>query len=73
MTSKYAVVFEKSRSGYGAYVPDLPGCVAAAPTLQEAEELIREGIELHLDGMRQDGDEIPTPTTVAEMIEITAA
>ena len=73
MMSKYAVVFEKSRSGYGAYVPDLPGCVAAAATLKEAEKLIREGIELHLDGMREDGDAIPSPTTIAEMIEITAA
>jgi predicted RNase H-like HicB family nuclease len=73
MTSKYAVVFERSRTGYGAYVPDLPGCVAAARTLQAAEALIREAIELHLDGMREDGDEIPLPTTVAEMIEVTAA
>lgn len=71
--SKYAVVFEKSRTGYGAYVPDLPGCVAAAATLEESEELIRQAIELHLDGMREDGDEIPTPTTIAEMIEVTAA
>ncbi|HEY1975162.1 MAG TPA: type II toxin-antitoxin system HicB family antitoxin [Candidatus Baltobacteraceae bacterium] len=72
MTSKYAVVFEKSQTGYGAHVPDLPGCVAGAPTLEEAETLIRETIELHLDGMREDGDAIPTPTTFAEMIEITA-
>lgn len=71
--SKYAVVFEKSRTGYGAYVPDLPGCVAAAATLEESEELIRQAIELHLDGMREDGDDIPTPTTIAEMIEVTAA
>jgi len=70
--SKYAVVFEKSPSGYGAYVPDLPGCVAAAATLYETEKLIREGIELHLDGIREDGDEIPQPTTVAEMIEVSA-
>jgi predicted RNase H-like HicB family nuclease len=73
MSSKYAVVFEKSRTGYGAYVPDLPGCVAAAASLTEAEKLIRETIELHLDGMREDGDAIPKPTTVAEMIEVTAA
>jgi len=73
MTSKYAVVFERSRTGYGAYVPDLPGCVAAAATLEETEELIRGAIEFHLEGMREDGDEIPTPTTVAEMIEVTAA
>jgi predicted RNase H-like HicB family nuclease len=73
MTSRYAVVFEKSQTGYGAYVPDLPGCVAAAATLEETEKLVREAIELHLDGMREDGDPIPAPTTVAEMVEITAA
>lgn len=71
--SRYAVVFERSSTGYGAYVPDLPGCVAAAATLQEAENLIREAIELHLDGIREDGDDVPPPTTVAEMIEVTAA
>lgn len=71
--SRYAVVFEKSRTGYGAYVPDLPGCVAAAETLEESEELIRQAIELHLDGMLEDGDDIPAPTTIAEMIEVTAA
>lgn len=73
MISKYAVVFEKSRTGYGAHVPDLPGCVAAAGTLPEAEALIRDAIELHLDGLKEDGSDIPVPTTVAEMIEVTAA
>jgi predicted RNase H-like HicB family nuclease len=73
MTYKYAVIFEKSRTGYGAYVPDLPGCVAAAATLEETDKLIRGAIEIHLEGMREDGDEIPTPTTLAEMVEVTAA
>jgi len=71
--SKYAVILEKSRTGYSAYVPDLPGCVAAAATLEETDKLIRESIEFHLEGMREDGDEIPPPTTFAEMIEVTAA
>lgn len=71
--SSYAVVFERSNTGYGAYVPDLPGCVAAAGTFEEAEALIRDAIELHLEGMKEDGSPIPAPTTVAEMIEITAA
>ena len=71
--SKYAVVFEKSGTGYGAFVPDLPGCVAAGATLEDAENLIREAIELHLDGVREDGDDVPPPTTVAEMIEVSAA
>jgi len=68
--SKFAVILEKSRNGYGAYVPDLPGCVAVADTLAQAKHLIRESIELHLEGMREDGDRIPTPTTVAEMIDV---
>ena len=60
---KYAVIFEKSRTGYGAYVPDLPGCVAVGKTLKETQRLIREAIELHLQGMREDGD----PDTRAEL------
>lgn len=71
--SRYAVVFERSRTGYGAYVPDLPGCVAAAASLDETAQLIREAIELHIEGMREDGDDVPPPTTVAEMIDVTAA
>ena len=73
MRPKYAVIFEKSRTGYGAYVPDLPGCVAAAAALEETDKLIREAIEIHLEGMREDGEEIPAPTTFVEMIEVTAA
>jgi predicted RNase H-like HicB family nuclease len=62
---KYAVIIEKGPSNYGAYVPDLPGCVAVAETLDEVERLIREAIEFHLEGMREDGDPIPEPTTHA--------
>jgi predicted RNase H-like HicB family nuclease len=72
-TSRYAVIFEKSRTGYGAFVPDLPGCVAVAATVEETEELIREAIEIHLEGMREDGEEVSPPTTVAEMVEVTVA
>ncbi len=52
---KYAVVIERSETGYGAYVPDLPGCVAAGETLAETERLIREAVEFHLEGLREDG------------------
>ena len=69
---KYAVIFEKSSNGYGAYVPDLRGCVAVGDTLEETQRLIREAIELHLKGMREDGDAIPKPTTIARDIEISA-
>jgi predicted RNase H-like HicB family nuclease len=60
---KYAVIYEKSRSGYSCYCPDLPGCIAAATTLPETETLMVEAIEMHLAGMREDGEAIPEPTT----------
>jgi predicted RNase H-like HicB family nuclease len=71
---KYAIVIEKvPGSNYSAYVPDLPGCVAAADTLEETRQLMREAIELHLQGMREDGDPIPEPTTQVDYIEAPAA
>ena len=70
---RYAVVFEKSADGYGAFVPDLPGCVSAGDTLAETETMIREAITGHLQVMREFGDPIPEPTTLAEYIEIPQA
>jgi predicted RNase H-like HicB family nuclease len=70
---KYAIVIEKLDSNYSAYVPDLPGCVATADSLEEIKQLIQEGIEFHLEGMREDGDPIPEPTTQVEYIEAPAA
>ena len=70
---RYAVVIEKTGNGYGAYVPDLPGCVAAGDSVEETEQLIREAIELHLEGMRADGDPIPEPTTVTTYVDAPAA
>jgi len=67
---RYAVIFEKSSTGYGAYVPDLPGCVAVGKTLKETQELIREAIELHLQGMREDGDPIPEPSSIADYVTV---
>jgi predicted RNase H-like HicB family nuclease len=69
---RYAVVIEKGEGNYSAYVPDLPGCVAAADTLEETEQLIREAIEIHIRGMREDGMEIPYPTSLAREIEVVA-
>ena len=68
---KYAVIFEKT-SRYSAYVPDLPGCVAAGATLKETEQLIRGAVEMHLETMREDGDPVPEPTTIADYIAIPA-
>jgi predicted RNase H-like HicB family nuclease len=65
---KYVVLFEQTATGYSAEVPDLPGCVAAGATLAETSELMRGAISMHLAGMREDGDPIPEPQTIAEYI-----
>ena len=70
---KYAVVIEKGPNNYSAFVPDLPGCITTGRTVEEIEENIREAIELHLEGMREDGEPIPEPTTLTREVEITAA
>jgi predicted RNase H-like HicB family nuclease len=68
---KYAIVIEKvPGSNYSAYVLDLPGCIAAADTLEETKQLMRGAIRMHLQGMREDGDPIPEPTTQVDYIEV---
>lgn len=67
---KYAVVIEKSETGYGAYVPDLPGCVAVGETIDETERLIRDAIEFHVDGLRDDGLPVPVASTVTQYVEV---
>ena len=67
--SKYAVVIEKSSNGYGAYVPDLPGCVAVGESAEEVEQLIRQSIALHLEALRNDGDPLPEPTTIVRELD----
>lgn len=67
---RYAVVIEKSGTGFGAYVPDLPGCVAAGETIEETSRLIKEAIEFHLEGMREDGLDVPAPTSLADYVEV---
>jgi len=64
----YAVIIEEGESSFGAYAPELPGCVAVGSSVAEVQELIREAIEFHLEGMELDGDPIPEPTSVATMI-----
>ena len=68
--SKYTVFFEPTTMGYSAHVPDLPGCVAAASTLEDTRQLIREAIEFHVEGMRMNGEVVPTPTPHIEEIEV---
>lgn len=70
---RYLVVVEKGPSSYGAHVPDLPGCIAAGETKEEVLSLIREAIEFHLDGLKQDGQPIPTAASTSELVEVQAA
>lgn len=69
---RYAIVIEKSDNNYAAYVPDLPGCVATGETIEETESQIREAIDLHLRGMREDGLPIPEPSSSVDCVEIAA-
>ena len=66
---RYAVIIETGERNYSAYVPDLPGCVATGKTVEEIRQRIREAIELHLAGMREDGLPIPQPTSLADYVE----
>lgn len=67
---RYAIVIEKAGNNYSAYVPDLPGCVATGISVEETESHIREAIEFHLDGLREDGILIPEPASRVEYVEV---
>lgn len=69
---KYAVVIENAGSNFSAYVPDLPGCIATGESVQEAEAQIREAIQFHLEGIREDGEAIPQPSSSVEYVKVTA-
>ena len=70
---EYLVIFERAADGgWGAYAPDLPGLGVVGDTREEADQLIREGIKLHIAGLREDGLPIPEPTTTAERISVAA-
>jgi predicted RNase H-like HicB family nuclease len=69
---RYAIVIEKAQRNYAAYVPDLPGCVATGSTFEETEQQIREAIEFHLKGMREDGTPIPEPSSRVDYVEVAA-
>jgi predicted RNase H-like HicB family nuclease len=70
---RYLVVVEKGESGYGAYVPDLPGCIAAGDTREEVVRLVQEAIELHIEDLRERGEPVPPPTSTAEVVDVAAA
>jgi len=70
---RYLVVIEKGATSFGAYVPDLPGCVAAGETRDETLKLIREAIEFHIEGLKQEGQPVPPPSSTSEVVDIQAA
>ena len=70
---RYVVIIEEGNNSFGAYVPDLPGCVAVADTKEEVLELIQEAIEFHIEGLREDGQPIPEPSSSIEYVEVRAA
>ena len=70
---RYAIVIEKAEHNYSAYVPDLPGCISTGRTVEEVKRNLQEAIEFHLEGMREDGDPIPEPTTLSDYVETRVA
>ena len=69
---RYAIVIENAGANFSAYVPDLPGCVAVGVSLAEVERQIREAIEFHLEGIREDGSPIPPPSSKVDYVEVAA-
>ncbi len=70
---RYVVILERSENSFGAYLPDLPGCVAVGETKDEALRLIQEAVELHVDGMREEGLPLPKPSSGSEYVEVGVA
>lgn len=66
---RYAIVIERATNNFSAYVPDLPGCVATGDTVEEVTSEMAEAIQFHLDGLREDGLEIPEPSSLCEYVE----
>ncbi len=73
MSTEYVVVMEQCESGFGAYVPGLTGCAAVGETREETLTLIREAIELHVQSLRETGEQVPPPTSTAERVVVHVA
>ncbi len=67
---RFAILIDKTATGYSAHVPDLPGCVAAGETREETLQLIREAVAFHIEGMRQHGETVPEPTSSCEYVDV---
>ena len=70
---RYTVIIEQNSDSWGAYVPDLPGCIAAGESREEVMQLIRDAIEFHLEGLKEQGEPVPEPHTIGEVVEVDAA
>jgi predicted RNase H-like HicB family nuclease len=70
MVKQYTVIYESGEHNWSAYVPDLPGCIATARTRGELEQLIRESIEFHIEGLRAQGEEVPEPSVEAGVVAV---
>jgi predicted RNase H-like HicB family nuclease len=70
--SRYLVIIEESATGYSAFLPDLPGCIATAATRDEVESAMKEGVEFHLEGLRESGAPVPPPRSTATYVEVAA-
>ena len=68
---KYLVIIEKAEHNYSAYIPDLPGCIVAGKTITEIKESMDKAVIMHIEGMRENGEPIPEPSTIADYLEIT--
>lgn len=69
----YLIIIEKSKDGYGAFSPDIPGCIAIGDTRREVKKLIKEAIQFHLEGLKEDGLDVPVPRSEAEYLSIAVA
>ena len=67
---KYTVIYAKTRTGYSAHAPDLPGCIATAKTLAAAKKRMAAAIAFHMEGLKRHGFSIPPPTTVADSLDV---
>jgi predicted RNase H-like HicB family nuclease len=67
---EYVVIIEKGETSFGAYVPDLPGCVAVGETRDEAMDLIREAVELHIENLRENGEDVPVPHSFVDKVAV---
>jgi predicted RNase H-like HicB family nuclease len=69
---QYTAIVEQGETSWGAYVPDLPGCVAVGESREEVLQLIREAVEFHIEGLREQGQEVPPPHSFSELVEVVA-